>query len=90
MNQYILGHIIKFGKGNQSSEINKRVRKLCAATGKLSQVLTVKNITINLKRKVFNICILPVMTYSMEAAKLTIKPADKKRTKQRAIERICC
>jgi len=36
-----------------------------------------KNITINLKRKLFNSCVLPVTTYGMETAFLTINSANK-------------
>ncbi|XP_050310861.1 uncharacterized protein LOC126746595 [Anthonomus grandis grandis] len=83
-----LGHCIKLGKENQTAEINRRVRLTWAATGKLSHVLRNETIPINLKRKVFNACLLPVMTYGMETMTLTVKSANKLRTTQRAIERM--
>jgi len=45
-----------------------------------------KNIPINLKRKVVNLCILPVSTYGMETDTLNINSANKLRMTQRAIE----
>lgn len=89
VDEYIyLGHMIKLGKENQTAEVNRRVRMTWAATGKLGMILKNHNIPINLKRKVFNACILPVMTYGMETMTLTIKSANKLRTTQRAIERL--
>lgn len=82
-----LGHCIKLGKENQTAEIKRRVRLTWAAAGKLSHVLRNRTIPINLKRKVFNTCLLPVMTYGMETMTLTVKSANKLRTTQRAIER---
>ncbi|XP_050306283.1 uncharacterized protein LOC126743296 [Anthonomus grandis grandis] len=80
--EYIyLGHCIKLGKENQTAEINRRIRLTWAATGKLSHVLRNETIPINLKRKVFNACLLPVMIYGMETMTL-------QRTTQRAIERM--
>lgn len=83
-----LGHLIKLGKENQAAEIDRRIRMTWVATGKLSNILKNPNIPINLKRKVFNTCILPVMSYSMETTCLTVKSANKLRVTQRAIERI--
>lgn len=87
VDQYIyLGHTIALGKPNQTAEINRRVRLSWAAFGKLSYVLKSK-IPINLKRKVFDTCILPVMTYGAETLTLTVKSAEKLRVAQRAMER---
>lgn len=86
--EYIyLGHEIHLGKPNQSAEVTRRIRLTWAAVGKLKNVIHNKDIPINLKRKVFNSCILPVMTYGMETMALTIKSANRLRCTQRAIER---
>lgn len=79
-----LGHNIKKRKVNQTSEITRRVGLSWAAFGKLGHVLKIRKIPINLKRKVLEACILPVMTYGMETAALT---KNSLRICQRAIER---
>lgn len=82
-----LGHSIKLGKENQTSEINRRVRLSWAAYGNLGHILKNRNIPINLKRKVYDACILPVSTYGLETTTLTQKSAERLRTTQRAMER---
>lgn len=82
------GHVIKWGKENQTYEINRRVWQTRAAVRKLSHILRDTNILINLKRTVFNICILLVMRYGMKTIPLTIKSAKKLRTTQRTLERM--
>lgn len=57
-----------------------------ATFGKLSFIFKNPRVPINLKRKVHNMCIIPVMSYGLETMTLTIKSANKLRTTQRAIE----
>jgi len=67
VDEYIyLGHNIKKGKDNQSAEITRRVGLTWAAVGRLSYILREPKIPINLKRMVYNTCILPVTTYGLE------------------------
>lgn len=88
VNEYIyLGHALKLGNENQTAEISRRIRMTWAATSKLGFILQDSKIPINLKREVFNMCVLPVLTYGVETMSLTIKSAAKLRTTQRAIER---
>ncbi|XP_045465548.1 uncharacterized protein LOC123674648 [Harmonia axyridis] len=82
-----LGHTITMGKQNQTAEITRRIRMTWVAVGKLRNVLRNPEIPINLKRKVFNTCILPVLTYGVETMKLTVHSGNRMRTTQRAIER---
>lgn len=82
-----LGHLIKLGKENQNAEVKRRIRMTWAASGKLSSVIKNNDIPINLKSKVFNTCILPVLTYGMETMALTVKSANRLKITQRAIER---
>lgn len=78
MDAYVyLGHEIKLGKENRTSEITRRVRMSWAAFGKLSSILKNPEVHINLKRKVHNTCILPVMSYVLKTMTLTIKSANK-------------
>lgn len=82
-----LGHNITLGKDNQRAEVTRRVSLMWAAFGNLAHKLKNTNIPINLKRKVFDSCILPVATYGMETATLTVKSSNKLRVAQRAMER---
>lgn len=43
--------------------------------------------SINLKRKVYDACVLPIATYRLETTTLTQKSADRLKTSQRAMER---
>lgn len=79
-----LDHQIRLEKENQQAEVNRRIKMTWAATGKLGSVLKIPDIPINLKTKVFNTYVLPVMTYGMETTTLTVKTANKLRTTQRA------
>ncbi|KAL3283461.1 hypothetical protein HHI36_006605 [Cryptolaemus montrouzieri] len=81
-----LGHEIKISRDNQTCEIFRRVGLTWAAFGKLSNILK-SDIPICLKRKVYNQCVLPVMTYGAETLTLTKKSANKVRVAQRAMER---
>ena len=82
-----LGHLTKLGKENQIGEITRRIRLGWAAFGNLSYVLRNTEIPINLKKKVFNACILPVMAYGLETMAITSKKAGKLRVAQRTMER---
>lgn len=86
--EYIyLGHTIKIGKENQSAEIRRRIRLTWAAFGKMKHILRNGTIPINLKRKVFDTCIMPVATYGLETMAMTKKTANRLRIMQRAMER---
>lgn len=63
VDEYVyLGHTIRLGKQNQISEISQKIRLSWAAFGKLGHILNSQSIPINLKRKVYDTCILPVIT----------------------------
>ena len=46
-----------------------------------------KKTPINLKKKVYEACVLPVATYGLETTTLTKKSAERLRVTQRAMER---
>ncbi|CAG9788817.1 unnamed protein product [Diatraea saccharalis] len=73
------GQTLQLGRNNFESEVNGRVRLGWAAFGKLRQVFT-SSIPQCLKTKVFNQCVLPVMT-------LTARLVHKLKVAQRAMER---
>lgn len=86
--EYIyLGHNIMLGKNNQTAEIGRRIRLAWAAFGNLAHILKEPKMPINLKRKVFDACVLPVMLYGLETVTLTKKSAQRLRVCQRAMER---
>lgn len=88
VDEYVyLGHIIKLGKNNQTAEITRRIGLSWAAFGRLSYILREPKIPINLKRKVYDMCILPVATYELETVTLTANSGNRLRICQRAMER---
>jgi len=84
---HIFRTLITLGKENQTAEITRRIRLTWAAVGKLGTTLRTSTLPINLKKKVFNTCVLSVFTYGMETMTLTVKSANRLRTTQQAIER---
>ena len=56
-----LGHCIKLGLLNQTAEVKRRIGLGCAAFGKLRNIFK-SNMNNSLKRKVFDSCVLPVLT----------------------------
>lgn len=81
-----LGQTLTIGKGNQQIEIDRRIRQGWAAYGKLKDIFEM-NIPLQLKRQLYNQCILPVVTYGAETWVLTKEIINKLRVHQRAIER---
>ena len=81
-----LGHEVRISRDNQTCELKRRITLSWAAYGKLGDVFK-SNLPICLKRKVFNQCILPVMTYGAETLTLTVTSARKLRITQRKMER---
>ena len=83
-----LGQQISRRDSSKVNEIKRRITLGWQAFGKASQVFKNKKIPIILKRKVYNQCILPTVTYGAETWNLTKKLSLKLRTMQRAHERI--
>lgn len=87
VDEYVyLGQTVKLGKSNFEKEVNRRIQLGWAAFGKLRS-LFVSKIPQSLKTKVFNQCVLPVMTYGAETWSLTMCLIKKLRIAQRAMER---
>jgi hypothetical protein len=82
-----LGHKIKLGRENLEAEVSRRISLSWAAFGKLKDTLCSKKIPINLKRKVYDSCILPVSTYGLETKALNKNMAQRLWVMQRAMER---
>lgn len=82
-----LGHEIRINRDNQTCELLRRVGLTWAAFGNLRHILK-SNLPICLKRKVFNQCVLPVLTYGAETLTLTKKAVQKIKVTQRAMERL--
>lgn len=82
-----LGHTLKLGKENQTAELRRRITLSWAAFRKLSYILKSKTVPINLKRKVYEACVLPVTTYGLETVTMTKKSAEQLRVTQRSMER---
>lgn len=81
-----LGQTLQLGRNNFEDEVNRRIQLGWAAFGKLRRVLT-SSIPQCLKTKVFNQCVLPVMTYGAETWTLTVRLVHKFKVAQRAMER---
>ena len=84
--EYIyLGQLITLGKGHEP-EIKRRITIGWKAFNKYKDVLKGK-LPMCLKRKVYNKCIVPAMTYGCETWRLTKRTENLLRTAQRAMER---
>ena len=81
-----LGQTVQLGRSNFEKEVNRRIQLGWAAFGKLRNVFSSK-IPQCLKTKVFNQCVLPVMTYGSETWSLTMGLIRKLKVTQRAMER---
>jgi len=83
-----LGHNIKLGKENQIAE-RRRIGLMWAVFNKLSHILKHKKVPINLKRKVYEACVLScvVAMYGVEIMILTQENAEKLRVTQRFMEK---
>ncbi|PZC74016.1 hypothetical protein B5X24_HaOG208430 [Helicoverpa armigera] len=81
-----LGQVVQLGRSNFEKEVNRRIQLGWAAFGKLRNVFS-SDIPQYLKTKVFNQCVLPVMTYGTETWSLTIGLISKLKVAQRAMER---
>lgn len=87
VSEYIyLGHTIKLGRENQIAELARRIKLGWAAFGKLSYILK-SSIPNCLKCKVFNTCVLPVLTYGIQTMTLTKQSMLKLQVTQRSMER---
>jgi hypothetical protein len=60
-----LKQTLQLGRNNFEDEVNRRIQLAWAAFGKLRRVFS-SSIPQSLKKKVFNQCVLPVMTYGAE------------------------
>lgn len=78
-----LRYEIRVGRDNQTCEIERRIGLIWAAYGKLKHIFKSEI----LKRKVFDQCILPVLTYDLETSTLTQRSANRIRVVQSAMER---
>ena len=81
-----LGQTVALGKSNFKKEVNRRIQLGWAAFGKLRNVFSSK-IPQCLKSKVFDQCVLPVMTYGTETWSFTMGLISKLKIAQRAMER---
>lgn len=88
VSEYIyLGQIMKVNKENQTAEITRRIRLAWAGFGKLSWILKSSKIQQYLKTRIYDQCILPILTYGSQTWTLTKANMDKITKTQRAMER---
>ena len=81
-----LGQVVQLGRSNFEKEVSRRIQLGWAAFGKLRSVFS-SDIPQCLKTKVFNQCVLPVMSYGTETWSFTIGLISKLKVAQRAMER---
>lgn len=87
--EYIyLGQVIKLGKENQTAEITRRSKLAWAGFGKLSWILKNQKFPQYLRSRIFNQCILPILTYGCQTWTFTKANIEKLSRTQRAMERI--
>jgi hypothetical protein len=73
-------------KERQKEEINQRIQLGWMAYGKMRDIFK-GSIALSLKRKAFDQCILPILSYGCETWSLTRKMEQKVRATQRRMER---
>ena len=81
-----LGHQIRINRDNQTKELQRRIGLGWAAYGRLRDIFG-SDIPMSLKRKVYDQCVLPVMTYGAETLTLTKYTVEKLEVAQRKMER---
>lgn len=81
-----LGQSISF-ENRQSKEISRRIQNAWRAFWKLKQYLLTKDITIKAKKRLFEMCIMPILTYGSQTWSLTKAQSENLRVAQRAMER---
>ncbi|KAL0832165.1 hypothetical protein ABMA28_001622 [Loxostege sticticalis] len=87
VDEYVyLGQTVQLGKSNFEKEVNRRIQLGWAAFGKLRNIFSSK-IPQCLKTKVFDQCVLPVITYGTETWSLTMGIIRRLKVTQRAMER---
>lgn len=87
VDEYIyLGQKVQLGKSNFQKEVDRRIQLGWAAFGKLRSIFSA-HLPQCLKTKVFNACVLPVMTYGTETWPLTMGRLRRLKVTQRAMER---
>ena len=74
--------------GNQVQEIKRKTQAGWAAFSRYKDILTDKTMPNCLKRKLFNQCILPAITYGSETWTLNKDMERKLKTTQRSMERM--
>jgi hypothetical protein len=87
VDQYLhLGQIVQLGKSDFQKEVNRRFQLGWAAFGKLRSIFSA-HLPKCLKTKVFNSCVLPVMTYGTKTWPLTMGLLRRPNVTQSAMER---
>lgn len=87
MDEYVyLGQTIS-PKDQMTKEIDKRIAYGWRKYWSLKEIMKSKELSMNIKRKAFNTCILPCITYGCETWSLTAQHRDKLSKCQRAMER---
>lgn len=81
-----LGQIIS-PEDSMSKEINKRIACGWKKYWSLREIMKNKDLSMHIKKKTFNTCILPCMTYGCESWALTDKQRERLACTQRAMER---
>ena len=81
-----LGQTLKL-KDCSKEEVLKRIKAGWSCFGRHKEILCNKDIPMSLRRKVYNQCVLPTMTYGSETWSLTKYLETKLQTAQRAMER---
>lgn len=81
-----LGQEVVMGKDNQANEIDRRIRLAWAAYSKLEFAFRM-NFTAVQKARIYDQCILPVLTYGAETWVFTKEILQKLQVAQRAVER---
>ena len=82
-----IGQRMKLNRENQEAEIVRKIKLSWAAFGKLRGILENKNLAQHQNTRVFDMCLLPAMTYGSQMWTMTKRNMDRLIRTQRAMER---
>ena len=85
-NYKYLGQTIAM-ENSTKQEVSIRIKAGWSVFGKYREIFLDRHLPMSLKRKVFNQCVLPAMTYGSQTWSLTKALVKKLETSQRAMER---
>lgn len=81
-----LGQLVSFSE-RQDKELRRRIQNAWKGFWKLKTYLTSRSLPMKLKARIFNMCIVPILTYGCQTWSFTKRQRSRMETTQRRMER---